>query len=177
MLTGVLGLLLRKREDYLKEAHNQLSDEEVYEEVTNDPSTLESTIFNALNKIRARGDLSADNLEYFFNKDPKFARFYLLPKIHKWLYNVPGRPVISNFGYYTENISSFLDIHLQPLAKKVGSYIKDTNHFLKKLQEIGSLPKNAVLCNFDVVGLYPNMPLEEGLASIGKHLDNRKKRK
>ena len=161
------------REDYLKEAHKQLSDEEVYEEVTNDPSTLESTIFTALNKIRARGDLSADNLEYFFNKDPKFARFYLLPKIHKRLHNVPGRPVISNCGYYTENISSFLEYHLKPLARKVESYIKDTNHFLKKLKELGSLPKNAILCTIDVVGLYPNIPHKEGLASIRKHFDNR----
>ena len=161
------------REDYLKEAHKQLSDEEVYEEATNEPSTLKSTIFTALNKIRARGDLSADNLEYFFNKDPKFARFYLLPKIHKRLYNVPGRPIISNCGYYTENISSFLDYHLKPLAKKVESYIKDTNHFLKKLKELGSLPKNAILCTIDVVGLYPNIPHKEGLASIRKHLDNR----
>ena len=161
------------REDYLKEAHKQLSDEEVYEEVTNDPSTLESTIFTALNKIRAKGDLSADNLEYFFNKDPKFARFYLLPKIHKRLHNVPGRPVISNCGYYTENISSVLDYHLNPLAKKVESYIKDTNHFLKKLKELGSLPKNAILCTIDVVGLYSNIPNKEGLASIRKHLDNR----
>ena len=151
------------REDYLKEAHKQLSDEEVYEEVTNDPSTLESPIFTAFNKIRARGDLSADNLEYFFNEDPKFARFYLLPKINKRLHNVPGRPVISNCGYYTENISSFLDYHLKPLAKKVESYIKDTNHFLKKLKELGSLPKNAILCTIDVVGLYPNIP----------HSDNR----
>ena len=37
-----------------------------------DPSTLESTIFTTLNEIRATGDLSADNLEYFVNKDPKF---------------------------------------------------------------------------------------------------------
>ena len=139
------GVVVWDREDYLKEEHKQLSDEEVYEEVTNDLSTLKNTIFNALNKIRARGDLSADNLEYFFNKDPKFARFSVLPKIHKRLHNVPGRPAISNCGYYTENISSFLDYHLQPLAKKVESYIKDTNHFLKKLQELGSLPKNAIL--------------------------------
>ena len=90
------GVVVWDREDYLKEAHKQLSDEEVYEEVTNDPSTLESTIFTALNKIRARGDLSADNLEYFFNKDPKFAKFYLLPKIHKQLHNVIRRPVISS---------------------------------------------------------------------------------
>ena len=38
-------------------------------------------------------------------KDPKFARFYLLPKIHKRLHNVPGRPVIFNSGCYAENIS------------------------------------------------------------------------
>ena len=93
------GIVVSDREDYLKEVHKQLSDEEVYEEVTNNPSTLESTIFNALNKIRARGDLSADNLEFFLSKDLKFARFLLLPKIHKRLRNFPGRPVISNCGY------------------------------------------------------------------------------
>ena len=89
MLTRGSGVVVWGREDYLKEDHKQLSDEEVYEEVKNDPSTLESTIFTALDKIRARGDLPADNLEYFFNKDPNFARFYLLPKIHKRLQMFP----------------------------------------------------------------------------------------
>lgn len=76
-----------------------MSDEEVHEEVTNDPSTLESNFFTALNRIRTRSDLYADNLEYFSNKDPKFAGFYLLPKIHKFLYNVLGKLVIYNCGY------------------------------------------------------------------------------
>ena len=91
------GVVLWDREDYLKEAHKhkQLSDEEVYEDVTNDLSTFEVTIFSALNRIRGSRDLSAANLEYFFNKYPKFARFYLLPNIHKQLHNVIGRPVIS----------------------------------------------------------------------------------
>ena len=120
-----------------------------------------------------KGDLSADTSKYFFIKDPKFARFYLLPKIDKRLHNVSGRPVISNCGYYTENILSFLDHYLQPLAKKVESYIKDTNHFLEKLKELGGLPKNAILCNTNVVGLYPNILHEEGLATIRRHLDNR----
>lgn len=53
-----------------------MSDEEVHEEVTNDPSTLESTIFNAVNKIRARGDLSVDNLEYFPDNNSKFGGFF-----------------------------------------------------------------------------------------------------
>ena len=77
------GVVVWDREDYLKEEDKQLSDEEVYEEVTNDLSTFEVTIFSALNRIRGSRDLSAANLEYFFNKYPKFARFYLLPNIHK----------------------------------------------------------------------------------------------
>ena len=68
---------------------------EVYEEVPNDPNVLINTIMKALGeKIRLRGDLSSDTLNYFLVKDPKFARFYLLPKIHKRLHDVPGRPVI-----------------------------------------------------------------------------------
>ena len=114
-------------------------------------------ILNTLENICERGDVCTDTLNYFLIKDAKFTRFYL-PKIHKRLYNVPRRPVISNCGYYTENISSFLDFHLQPIAKKVKSYIKDTNEFLKKLRSLTNLSDNSLLCTMDVVGLYPNIP-------------------
>ena len=93
----------------------------------------------------------------FLVKDPKFARFYSLPKIHE----VPERPVISNCGYYTENIS-----HLQPLAQKVKLCIKDTNHFLSKLKSLGKLRQGTILCTIDIVGLYPNIPHSEGLSSL-----------
>ena len=127
----------------------------------------------ALEKIRLRGDLSSDTLNYFLVKDPKFARFYLLPKIHKRLNDVPGRPVISNCGFYTENVSSFLDHHLQPFAQRVKSYIKDTNHFLNEIKKIGKLLEGAILCTMHVVGLYPNIPHGEGLASLYRFLETR----
>ena len=95
--------------------------------------------------------------KYFEVKDSKIARFYLLPKIHKRLNNVPGRPAISNCGYYRENISAFLDFHMQPLAQAVKSYIKDTKDFLNKLPSVPKLPVNITLCTVDVVGLYPNI--------------------
>ena len=91
----------------------------------------------ALEKIRIRGNLSNGTRNYFLFKDPKFARFYLLPKIHKRLHNVSGRPVISNCGSYTENIFSFLGHHLQPIAQKVNSFIKNTNNFLRKTKSLG----------------------------------------
>ena len=134
----------------------------------NDPGPLISTIHEAIEKFRKRSDLNADTIKYFIVKDPKFASFYLLPKIDKQLHNVPGCPVISNCGYYTENISSFLDFHLQSLARKVKSDIKDTNDFLKKLCSLPNLPDDIVLCTVDVVGLYPNIPYDEGLSALRK---------
>ena len=101
------AVIVWDREDYLKEASKQLEDNEAYLEDPNDSSALVSTIFKFLEKIRKRRDLSQDTLNYFLVKDPKFARFYLLPKVHKRLYDVPGRPVISNCGFYTENIPLF----------------------------------------------------------------------
>ena len=154
------------REDYLKEAYKQLEHREVYEEVPNDPSVLFNTIIKALEKIRLRGHLSGHTLIYFVVEDPKFARFYLLLKMYKLVHNVPGRSVISNWGFCTENIFSFLDYHLQPLAQKVKSYIKDTNHFLKKIKKPRSFSDEAILCTMDVAGLYPNIPHGEGLDSL-----------
>ena len=104
----------------------------------------------------------------------KFDRFYLLPKIHKRLHSVPGRPVISNSGFYKENISGFLDSHLKPTAAKVKSYIKDTNNFLRKLENLPKLPDDVILCTIDAVGLYPNIPNDEGLLFLKKALDKRR---
>ena len=109
-------------------------------------------------------------------KDSKFARFYLLPKIHKRLHIGPGRSVISNSGYYTENISSFLDHHLQPLTQAVKSYIKNINEFLKELHSLPKLPGGIILCTMYVAGLYPNILHEEGLSALRKRLETRKEK-
>ena len=164
------------REDYIKEAEKQLGDEYVYEEVSNDVAYLLKIINEVIANIRKQGDLKRDNLDYFIMKDPKFARFYLLPKIHKRLHNVPGRPVISNSGYYTENISSFLDHHLQRLAQALKSYIKDTNEFLKKLCSLPKLPNGIILCTMHFAGLHPNIPHEEGLCTLRKRFEIRKEK-
>ena len=86
---------------------------------------------------------------------------------------MPERPLISNCGFYTKNISSSLDFHLQTLTQKVKSYIKDTNHFLRKIKELGQLPEGKILCTIDVVGLYPNIRHDEGLAFLKDFLDSR----
>ena len=109
-------------------------------------------------------------------KDPKFVRFFPLPQIYKRLHNVPSRPVLSNSDYYTENISSLLGHHLQPLAQAVKSYIKDTNEFLKYFRSLPKLPDGIILCTMNVVGLHPNIPHQEGLSALRKRLETRKEK-
>ena len=158
------------RGDYIKEAEKQLSDKEVYKEVSNDAAALLKIINTVIAKITKRGDLNRNNLDHFLIKDRKFSRLYLLPKIHKRSHNVSGRPVRSNSGYYTENTSSFLDHNLPPLPQAVKSYINDAKKFLKKLRYLPKLPNSIILCNMNVVGLYPNIPHDEGLSTLRKRL-------
>ena len=97
-------------------------------------SALGKIIKTVLKTVRDRRDVSDNTLDYFL------VRFYLLPKIHKRLQNVPGRPVISNSGFHTENISAFLECHLKSLAKNVKYYIKDNNDILRKIASLPPFP-------------------------------------
>ena len=76
-----------------------------------------------------------------------------------------------------QKISSFLGHHLKLIAQKVNSFLKDTNHFLRKIKSLGHLPEGAILYTIDVVGLYPNISHEEGLASLRRFLDARTEEK
>ena len=70
------------RERYIIEAEKKLGDEEDYEEVSNGVAPLLKTINAVIPKIIKRGDMKRGKLDLIM-KDPKFARFYLQPKIHK----------------------------------------------------------------------------------------------
>ena len=98
----------------------------------------------------------------------------MLPKIHKRLSNVPGRPVISNRGTPTERASEFLDHHLKPVMQNRKSYIRDSSDFISKIKDLNNIPKGALLVTADVVGLNPSIPHDLGLKSLREALEKRK---
>ena len=53
------------------------------------------------------------------------------------------------------------------------SYLRDTSDFLKRLKELGSVPKNGLLVTADVVGLYPSIPHKDFLEALSIKLDQR----
>ena len=56
-------------------------------------------------------------------------------------------------------------------------YIKDSGDFIKKIKNIGAIPKDSILVTADVVGLYPSIPHEAGLKALKKALNNRTNKK
>ena len=63
------GVVVWDRKDYLKEAEKQLGDKETYEELSSDPvSPLISIVKGCLSRVKKRGDIPNETLEYFFYK-------------------------------------------------------------------------------------------------------------
>ena len=108
---------------------------------------------------------------YDYKNATNLGTLYILSKIHKRLFTLPGHPVISNCGTPTEKASEFLDHHLKPVIQSSQSYIKDSGDFLRKIKQIGNLPGNSILVTVDVVGLYPSIPHELGLKVLEEALE------
>ena len=110
---------------------------------------------------------------YDYKNAINLGKLYFLPKIHKNLFNVPGRPVISNCGTPTEKASEFLDRHLKPVMQSSRSCIKDSGDFLRKIKQIGNLPENSIIATVDVIGLHPSILHEVGLKALEEALEKR----
>ena len=148
------------REDYLAEGYKQLNDESIYvnmkhssDKTLSDLIEKSNNFFIRLNRKKIIPEKELKYFSYSFKNASYLGKRYLLPKIQKRLYNVPGHSVISNCGTPTEKVSEFLDHHLQPVMKSGKSYVKDTGDFLEKNKSQSRIPKDASLVTADVGGL------------------------
>ena len=94
----------------MKKSEKQLSDKNVYRKVEFKGKILTNVveISNRFFKIlKIKGWISDKNLKgfiYEFKNSSSLSKLYLLPKIHKRSFDVPRRPVISNFGTAKEKV-------------------------------------------------------------------------
>ena len=101
------------REDYLAEAGKQLQDVDIYEDTDFQESNLvklkekSNTMFQSLRK---KNLITEKELKYFcyqYKNSRNFGNMYLLPKIHKRLDNVPGRPVSRTVEHQQKKLLNF----------------------------------------------------------------------
>ena len=170
---GSADVILSKHH-YSLEASNQLRDTNGYfKSNSNTLQKVNGEIKSVLRDMFNLKEIDQKIMNYLTVKKPQLGRFYLLPKIHKRTINVPGRPVISNNGTATERISSFLDFHLKNIIPTIPHILEDTRDFLYRIEQLQNILEGTFLVCFDVVGLYPHIPHDEGLQIMKKYLDKR----
>ncbi len=166
------AIVVLSKEAYMAEAYRQLSDTRYYRKLDLDPTAQHTEQVRELVLEMFKGDhISKDTFKYLTPTNPRTARFYHLPKIHKQ--GNPGRPIVSSCAAPTERISEFVDYYLRPLVVQAPSYIKDTSDFLRKLSSLGPLPLGSFLVTLDVCSLYTNIPHEEGIQACKWALQTR----
>ena len=157
-------MVIWDREDYIAEAINQLKDGSIYkivkfkDKIPQDLAEKSNGIFKGL---KQKCKITEKQLKYFtirHKKATNLGKMYLLPKIHKRLYNVPAKLDISNCERPTEKASEFLDYLLMEAMQNRLYYIKDSIDIMKKIKHLKIIPDNAILVTTDVLGLYPSIP-------------------
>jgi hypothetical protein len=160
------------RIEYLTEGYRQLSDLNYYKELDTDPTEqYRIEVQNAVEDLYQNGEIDETVKHFLTDSTSKTSRFYLLPKIHKGILPPPGRPVVASNGSPMQKISIFVDHFLNPTVQKIKSYVKDTTHFLKLLNDVGPLPDKRILATLDITSMYTNIPKQQGMLAAEEALN------
>lgn len=122
-----------------------------------------------MNGALEKGIIDNKLKEYLIVKKTVTPVLYLLPKIHKLLVDPPCRPIVSGRDSIFNHASIFLDKVLRYFATGASSFVRDTDDFLLKLQQV-RLTSNIIFASFDVVSLYTSIDIMEGVQAVHKVL-------
>ena len=165
------AVVLWPRAAYLTEGYRQLSNQGFYHYLDHNPTqAFKWQIHQFVTDMLDKGEIDITVHTYLLHKTNRTPELYLLPKIHKGITPVPGRPIVSGNGSPTEKISKFVDFFINPLCHLLPSYLKDTTHLLQILHNLHPLPEGTLLVTLDVCSLYTNIPTTEGIKAVSNAL-------
>ena len=157
--------VVMNKSSYLAEAYRQLNNTQYYRKLPGPIYTQNITAINGiLEKMTRDGYITSKQQQYLqANESNRHRIFYLLPKIHKpqdkWPqpHSMPeGRPIVSDTGSESYNISAYIDHIIRPISVQHDTFIKDTYHFVSKIRG-HKIPAGAFLVTGDITSLYTNM--------------------
>jgi hypothetical protein len=166
-----LGLCLVTAEWYCQQAWKLLINPSYTEE---EPDHI--ALWESLEVIVTKSENLLTSQQFKWLMKPVEAQFLkvpvlkVLPKIHK----IPasGRPIIPTFDTLLANASAWVDFRIKPLLARFPWIIPDSKTFCRDILNI-RIPagKEIWLVSGDVVAMYPNIPIEDGITQIATILD------
>ena len=94
----------------------------------------------------------------------------VMPKIHKS--PISARPIVPTFDTLLANASAWVDYRLKPLLIRFPWILPDSKTFCRQIVDVKMpIGKEIWLVSGDVVAMYPNIPIEDGIRKIASMLD------
>ena len=153
--------VIMETDDY-KEKIRNLLEPTTYKKLEKDPT---SKFLRQINNVVKSSTLPRDTIKSICKTEAVAPRLYGLPKIHKA--SVPLRPIVSAIGSPTYYIAKHMSKLLAAHTGKTDSYLKDSAHFIQKIQDLHLEPGD-ILVSFDVVSLFTRVPVNESLNYISE---------
>lgn len=162
------GVVVMNKSDYFQKALGFL-EEPPFIKLGEDPTkSFQGKVQRTLLKMKNAFDKKTYKTLYPSSSHPGL--FFGLAKLHKMPYNsndvkqLPLRPVISNIGTATYELSRYLSQLLSPLAKSQYT-IDSTKQFIQKIGR-EKIEDGYKMVSFDVKSLYTNVPLDHTINII-----------
>lgn len=95
--------------------------------------------------------------------------------MHKNSINTPERPIVNGIQFVGARMGQFLDHHLQPLAQKNRSYLRNTKHLIQLLGELQIEDRPCILATANVNSFYTIIGHQEAMKATQwalKHLSD-----
>lgn len=165
-------MVLWPREAYEREAFRQLEDATTYKEITLNEATKEManlhwTRLNLSRTLVMEKCITKTEAKRLTEREWEIPGIYFLPKVHKKKLaetgSYAGRPILAAVKGPLKALDEYLANLTRPLLKMIPGSLQDTRDLLNALENLGTIPKEAILFSADVEALYPSIPWEEGL--------------
>ena len=163
------GLVRISNDDANKKILEQIGNTKVIEE---DPTPSFATkVRNTLCKINKRKRFSKKEYEMIYPSDAIAPRMYGAIKAHKVEKGYPMRVIVSTIGTPVYGLSKYLVQITQPTLDKNDIRLKNTTSFVTKAKNWTVSPTE-VQVSFDVVNLYPSVPINKAITVMIDMLNN-----
>ena len=159
------AIVIEDRDTYLSKMQQQIDDGDYILEKRKEKTLLDRLHKKLIKQLRIM-EVDLDDFKEkrkYLVSAPVLGHMYLLIKVHKK--NFPGRAVVSQIDDPTYKICKILTDILNPLAINGQSFVENS-YDLKKTLAMIQVDKDDIQASFDVIALYPSIPIDKALDCI-----------
>ena len=165
------AIVIEDRDTYLSKMQQQIEDGDYILEKRKEKTLLDKLHKKLIKQLKIM-DIDLDDFKEkrkYLVSAPVLGHMYLLIKVHKK--NFPGRAVVSQIDDPTYKICKILTDILNPIAVNGQSFVENSYDLKKTLEKI-QVDKDDIQASFDVVALYPSIPIDKALDCVRERLQN-----